>query len=144
MKLANAIVILGTCMAASCSHQRAASLRFDQQYDIPCKPQTAHVRVGDDGFISFTYTISSNEVLEVQCKGKTTFVGQVVPIQDGRIHHVTAYDGTDWKMNSVTFTNEPNKKKESQTTERYGVPPPVSGGVRNGNDQGKTQQPLKE
>jgi len=115
MRLANAILLLGACLASSCSHQRAAALRVDQQYDIPCTPQSAHVRVGDDGYISFTYTISSNEVLEVQCKGKTTFVGQVVTTPDGRIHHVTAYDGTDWKMNSVTFTNEPNKKAESRT-----------------------------
>jgi len=116
MRFVNAIVIFAACLTASCSHQRAASLRFDQQYDIPCNPQTARVRVNDDGFISFTYTISPTEVLEVQCKGKTTFVGQVVPTLDGRTHHVTAYNGTEWKMNSVTFTNEPNRKAQSRTT----------------------------
>jgi len=110
VRLSYSMVLLGVCLLTSCAHQRSSTLRVDQKYDIPCSPCSASVRVGDDGFISFTYTISSTEVLEVQCKGQTTFVGQVVPTMDGRDHHVTAYDGTEWKTTSVSFT-EPAKPK---------------------------------
>ena len=46
----------------------------------------------------------------------TTFVGQVVPTPDGRRHYVTAYNGTNWNMNSVTLTNKANTKQEARTT----------------------------
>ena len=116
MRFISAIALFGTCFLVSCTHQRAATLRYDQLYKIPCKPYAGQVRVGDDGFVSFTYTISPTEVLEVQCKGNTTFIGQVVPAPNGRTYHVTAYDGTNWKTNAVTFTNRPNTKAESRTT----------------------------
>ena len=108
MRFAGIIILVGAGLLASCTHQRSTTLRIDHIYDIPCEPYNAKVRVGDDGFISFTYTVSPTETLEVQCKGRTTFIGQVIPTPIGRAHHVTAYDGTEWKTTSLVFTNQAN------------------------------------
>jgi len=116
MRLSHLVVLFGACLLTSCAHQRAATLRIDQPYDIPCEPYEASVRVGDEGFISFKYRISPTELLEVSCTEGTTFIGQIVPAPHGKTVHVTLYDGTDWKVSSTTFTNEAKAQLESRTT----------------------------